>query len=176
MNEILVVGIAGFAAALVDGSLGMGFGPTSSSILLSSGISPVGVSATVNIAKVVTGLAGGVSHWRFGNVDWKTVSRLAMPGGIGGFLGAYVLSSVDATAARPWVSLALSILGVLILFRAIKGTSVRVRAFAPRWRTLGPLGVFAGFLDAAGGGGWGPVTTSTLMAAGRMQPRWSSAP
>ena len=105
-------------------------------------------------------------------MDWKTVTRLAVPGGIGGFMGAYVLSNVDATAAKPWVSLALSILAVLILFRAIKGTAVRVQARSRRvGRTLGPLGIFAGFLDAAGGGGWGPVTTSTLMAAGRMQPR-----
>jgi len=168
---IVAVAIIGFIAQLVDGALGMGYGVTSTTLLLTIGLSPAVASASVHFAELGTTLASGTAHWRFGNVDWKTVSRLALPGGIGGFLGAYVLSSVDATAARPWVSLALSILGVLILFRAIKGTSVRVRAFAPRWRTLGPLGVFAGFLDAAGGGGWGPVTTSTLLAAGRMQPR-----
>jgi len=168
---IVAIAIIGFIAQLVDGALGMGYGVTSTTLLLTAGLTPAVASASVHFAELGTTLASGTAHWRFGNVDWKTVSRLALPGGIGGFLGAYVLSNVDAEIARPWVSLALSTLALLILFRAIKGTAVRVRAFAPRWRTLGPLGVFAGFLDAAGGGGWGPVTTSTLMAAGRMQPR-----
>lgn len=168
---IVVVGIVGFLAQLVDGALGMGYGVTSTTLLLTVGLTPAVASASVHFAELGTTLASGTAHWRFGNVDWRTVTRLALPGGIGGFLGAYVLSNVDATAAKPWVSLALSILGLLILFRAIKGTAIRVRAFSPRWRTLGPLGIFAGFLDAAGGGGWGVVTTSTLMAAGRMQPR-----
>ena len=87
MNDLVVVGIAGFAAAFVDGALGMGFGPTSSSILLSSGVSPAAVSATVNLAKVATGLVGGASHWRFGNVDRRLVARLALPGVVGALVG-----------------------------------------------------------------------------------------
>jgi uncharacterized membrane protein YfcA len=170
-SSLVAVAIVGFIAQLVDGALGMGYGVTSTTLLLTVGLAPAVASASVHFAELGTTLASGTAHWRFGNVDWKTVSRLAVPGGIGGFLGAYVLSNVDAAAARPWVSLMLSVLGVLILIRAIKGTPVRMKAFNPRLRTLGPLGIFAGFLDAAGGGGWGPVTTSTLMASGRLHPR-----
>jgi uncharacterized membrane protein YfcA len=170
-SSLVAVAIVGFIAQLVDGALGMGYGVTSTTLLLTVGLAPAVASASVHFAELGTTLASGTAHWRFGNVDWKTVSRLAIPGGIGGFLGAYVLSNVDATKAAPWVSLMLSVLGVLILIRAIKGTSVRMKAFNPRLSTLGPLGVFAGFLDAAGGGGWGPVTTSTLMASGRLHPR-----
>ncbi len=170
-SSLVAVALVGFVAQLVDGALGMGYGVTSTTLLLTVGLTPAVASASVHFAELGTTLASGTAHWRFGNVDWKTVTRLALPGGIGGFLGAYVLSNVDASAARPWVSLVLSILGVLILIRAIKGAPVAVKAFTPRLRTLGPLGIFAGFLDAAGGGGWGPVTTSTLMASGRMEPR-----
>ena len=170
-TSLVAVAIVGFLAQLVDGALGMGYGVTSTTLLLTVGLTPAVASASVHFAELGTTLASGTAHWRFGNVDWKTVRRLAVPGGIGGFLGAYVLSNVDAAAAKPWVSLALSILAILILVRAVRGTAVRVKAFSPRLRTLGPLGIFAGFLDAAGGGGWGPVTTSTLMAAGQMQPR-----
>lgn len=170
-SSLVAVALVGFVAQLVDGALGMGYGVTSTTLLLTVGLAPAVASASVHFAELGTTLASGTAHWRFGNVDWKTVSRLALPGGIGGFLGAYVLSNVDASAARPWVSLMLSILGILILIRAIKGAPVAVKAFTPRLRTLGPLGIFAGFLDAAGGGGWGPVTTSTLMASGRMEPR-----
>lgn len=170
-SSLVAVAIVGFIAQLVDGALGMGYGVTSTTLLLTVGLAPAVASASVHFAELGTTLASGTAHWRFGNVDWRTVSRLAVPGGIGGFLGAYVLSNVDASKAAPWVSLMLSVLGVLILIRAIKGTSVRVRAFNPRLVTLGPLGIFAGFLDAAGGGGWGPVTTSTLMASGRLHPR-----
>lgn len=170
-SSLVAVAIVGFIAQLVDGALGMGYGVTSTTLLLTVGLAPAVASASVHFAELGTTLASGTAHWRFGNVDWKTVSRLAVPGGIGGFLGAYVLSNVDASKAAPWVSLMLSVLGVLILIRAIKGVPVRMKAFNPRLITLGPLGVFAGFLDAAGGGGWGPVTTSTLMASGRLHPR-----
>jgi uncharacterized membrane protein YfcA len=170
-SSLVAVAIVGFIAQLVDGALGMGYGVTSTTLLLTVGLAPAVASASVHFAELGTTLASGTAHWRFGNVDWKTVSRLAVPGGIGGFLGAYVLSNVDATKAAPWVSLMLSVLGVLILIRAIKGAPVRMKAFNPRLVTLGPLGIFAGFLDAAGGGGWGPVTTSTLMASGRLHPR-----
>lgn len=170
-SSLVAVALVGFVAQLVDGALGMGYGVTSTTLLLTVGLTPAVASASVHFAELGTTLASGTAHWRFGNVDWKTVTRLALPGGIGGFLGAYVLSNVDASAARPWVSLVLSILGILILIRAIKGAPVAIKAFTPRLRTLGPLGIFAGFLDAAGGGGWGPVTTSTLMASGRMEPR-----
>ena len=100
MSNLLVVGIAGFAASMVDGALGMGFGPTSSSILLSSGVSPAATSASVNLAKVATGLAAGVSHWRFRNIDRRLVLRLALPGAIGAAVGATVLANVDGKTIR----------------------------------------------------------------------------
>jgi uncharacterized membrane protein YfcA len=168
---IVIIGLIGFVAQLVDGALGMGYGVTSTTLLLTAGLAPAAASATVHMAEIGTTAVSGVAHWRFGNVNLRAVALLAVPGAIGGFLGAVVLSNLAADTARPWVSLILGALGILILARAIKGTPVRTRAFRPRLVTLGPLGVVAGFIDATGGGGWGPVTTSTLMAANRMEPR-----
>ena len=138
---------------------------------MTAGLAPAAASATVHMAEIGTTAASGFAHWRFGNVNMRAVVRLAIPGAVGGFVGAVVLSNLSADTARPWVSLILAGLGVLILLRALKGTPVRTRAFTPRLLTLGPLGLIGGFIDATGGGGWGPVTTSTLMAANRMEPR-----
>ena len=171
MPAIVVIGLIGFVAQLVDGSLGMGYGVTSTTLLLSAGLSPAVASASVHLAELGTTLASGTAHWRFGNVHWGTVRMLALPGGIGAFMGAYVLSSISADVAKPWVSLALASLGVVILVRSLWGRSIAARPARPRLRSLGPLGIFAGFLDAAGGGGWGPVTTTTLMAGDRLPPR-----
>ena len=170
-SSLILVAVAGFVAQLVDGSLGMGYGVTSTTILLAAGLAPAVASASVHFAELGTTAASGTAHWRFGNVNWKVVSRLALPGGIGAFLGAYVLSSIDASAAKPWVSLILATLAGLILYRSVAGRSARLPRVPVRWYTLGPLGLIAGFIDATGGGGWGPVTTSTLLAANRMQPR-----
>src|SRR5918992_6274060 len=101
MGELVLVAIAGFVASLVDGALGMGFGPTSSSILLGSGLSPAGVSTTVNLAKVATGLTAAVSHWRFENIDRRLVVRLALPGMAGALVGVTILASVDGDDLRP---------------------------------------------------------------------------
>lgn len=171
-STIVVIGVIGFVAQLVDGSLGMGYGVTSTTLLLSAGLAPAVASASVHMAEVGTTLVSGAAHWRFGNVNWRAVAMLAVPGGLGAFAGAWVLSGISADAATPWVSLVLSLLGVVILVRAMVGRAVSMRAYRPRFRSLGPLGAFAGFIDAAGGGGWGPVTTSALMAASRMQPRF----
>src|SRR6187399_3469094 len=95
MRDLLLFALAGFAASLVDGALGMGFGPTSSSILLSSGLSPAAASTTVNIAKVATGIAAAISHWRFRNIDHRLVLQLAIPGSLGAVVGVTVLSNVD---------------------------------------------------------------------------------
>ncbi|MFO1540780.1 MAG: sulfite exporter TauE/SafE family protein [Chloroflexota bacterium] len=170
-SSLVLVAVAGFLAQLVDGALGMGYGVTSTTILLTAGLAPAMASASVHMAELGTTLASGAAHWRFGNVNWKVVSRLALPGCTGAFLGAYVLSNIDASAAKPWVSLFLSLLAILILYRAVAGRAARLPRMPVRWYTLGPLGLFAGFLDAAGGGGWGPVTTSTLIAGDRMAPR-----
>ncbi len=165
--------IVGLAAQLVDGSLGMAYGVTSTTLLLAVGISPALASASVHIAEVGTTLASGVSHWRFGNVDWKKVGWLAVPGGIGAFLGAVVLVSViSAEAAEPIIAIFLFCLGLYILARFSfrrKEKPVIVRPI--RGTFLAPLGLVAGFLDAAGGGGWGPISTPTLLSSGRMEPR-----
>ena len=117
MGRLLLVGLAGFMAWLVDGALGMGFGPTASSILLGSGLSPAATSTTVNLAKVVTGLASGVSHWRFGNVDRSLVLRLAIPGMVGALIGVTVLANVDGDALRPILAALLMLVAIRILVR-----------------------------------------------------------
>jgi uncharacterized protein len=173
VRSIVVLAIVGLAAQLVDGSLGMAYGVTSTTLLLAVGISPALASASVHIAEVGTTLASGVSHWRFGNVDWSKIGWLAVPGGIGAFLGAVVLVSViTAEAAEPIVAIFLFCLGVYILSRFAfrrRQKPVTVRPIPGRF--LAPLGLVAGFLDAAGGGGWGPISTPTLLSSGRMEPR-----
>jgi uncharacterized protein len=165
--------IVGLAAQLVDGSLGMAYGVTSQSLLLAVGLAPALASASVHIAEVGTTLASGASHWRFGNVDWGKVGWLAVPGGVGAFLGAVVLSSViSAEAAEPIVAIFLFGLGVYILGRfAFRRRENPVVERPVSRGFLGPLGFVAGFLDAAGGGGWGPISTPTLLSSRRMQPR-----
>lgn len=167
---LVVVGLIGSVAQLVDGSLGMGYGVTSATLLASIGFAPAVASATIHVAKIGTGAMSGVAHWRFGNVHWRAMLMLAVPGSIGAFFGALALSHIAAEVAAPWVSLILAALGCLILARTVWGRSPAVRVYSPRWRTLGPLGVVGGFVDSVGGGGWGPVTTSSLMAANRMSP------
>ena len=165
--------IVGLAAQLVDGSLGMAYGVTSQSLLLAVGLTPALASASVHIAEVGTTLASGASHWRFGNVDWGKVGWLAVPGGVGAFLGAVVLSSViSAEAAEPIVAIFLFGLGVYILSRfAFRRRENPVVERPVSRGFLGPLGFVAGFLDAAGGGGWGPISTPTLLSSRRMVPR-----
>src|ERR687894_285895 len=173
MRNFLLLAIVGLIAQLVDGSLGMAYGVTSQSLLLSVGIAPALASASVHIAEVGTTAASGVSHWRFGNVDWGKITWLAIPGAIGAFFGAVVLAAVlTAEAAEPLVAIFLFGLGIFILMRF----SFRRHERAVRERPvprgfLAPLGLVAGFLDAAGGGGWGPISTPTLLSSGRMEPR-----
>jgi uncharacterized membrane protein YfcA len=173
VRSLVVLAIVGLAAQLVDGSLGMAYGVTSTTLLLAVGLSPALASASVHIAEVGTTLASGVSHWRFGNVDWRKIGWLAVPGGVGAFFGAVVLASViTAEAAEPIVAIFLFCLGLYILARFSfrrREKPVNVKP-VPR-KFLGPLGLVAGFLDAAGGGGWGPISTPTLLSSGRMEPR-----
>jgi uncharacterized membrane protein YfcA len=173
VRSLTILAIVGLAAQLVDGSLGMAYGVTSTTLLLAVGISPALASASVHIAEVGTTLASGVSHWRFGNVDWRKIGWLAVPGGVGAFFGAVVLVSViTAEAAEPIVAIFLFCLGVYILARFSfrrREKPVNVRPIPGKF--LGPLGLIAGFLDAAGGGGWGPISTPTLLSSGRMEPR-----
>ena len=168
MDELLVVALAGFLAAFVDGSLGMGFGPTSSSILLSSGLSPVSVSATVNIAKVATGVVGGAAHWRFGNVDHRIVIRLAVPGVFGALVGTLILTNVDGDRLRPVLAALLFLIGVRILLRFRRPVTSAHPTGGSHVHDL--RGVTAA--GAVGGvtngmiGAWGPVVTPFLLHRG----------
>lgn len=151
----------GLAAQLVDGALGMAYGLVSSSILLAMGLPPATVSASVHAAEVVTTGVSGASHHVLGNVDRRLLVRLAVPGAIGGAIGAYVLTQLDGDALKPWIHAYLLVLAVVIVLRAT-GRRIPRREV----RRVGLLGAVSGFLDAVGGGGWGPMATSTLLAHG----------
>lgn len=172
MRKLVLLGLVGFAAQLVDGSLGMAYGVTSTTLLLVTGAAPAAASAAVHLAEIGTTLASGTAHWRFGNVDWRVIGRIALPGAVGAFAGATFLSSLSTEAAKPLMSGILLALGVYILVRFTAWGTPRSRLGTPlRRRFLAPLGVIAGFVDATGGGGWGPVATPALLASGRMEPR-----
>lgn len=177
MRRLLTLTLIGALAQLVDGTLGMAYGLTASTFLTAGGTGLAVASASVHLAEVGTTLASGISHWRLGNVGWRTVGWLAVPGAMGGYLGATVLSTVDGAAMRPWVAALLMTLGVVVVLRfasmgrAGRRRSGAVTAAPPRPALLAPLGGVAGFVDAVGGGGWGPLTTPVLMTAGRLEPR-----
>jgi uncharacterized protein len=173
MRRLLVFALAGLFGQLVDGALGMAFGVTSSTVLLSNGISPAASSASVHLAEIGTTFTSGLSHWRFGNVSWPLVARIGLPGAAGAFAGATVLSSFTGDWLTPAVAIVLFGLGALVIVRSLRG-DLRGHTRHPstlRKRFLAPLGLGAGFLDAVGGGGWGPVATPTLLTAGRLEPR-----
>ena len=153
--------VVGFLAQLVDGAMGMAYGVISTTFLLSIGIPPVFASAGVHTAEVFTTLISGIAHWRFGNVSWALVKRLVIPGVFGGVIGAYVLSSVATEIIKPYIATYLLIMGLVIAVRAFRKIEIRNVS-----RGLIPLGAIGGVLDAIGGGGWGPVVTSTLVARG----------
>jgi uncharacterized protein len=169
---LIVLAVFGFFAQLIDGALGMAYGATSATLVLAAGYSPATASASVHLAEVATTFVSGVSHWRFGNVDWRTVRRIGIPGAAGAFLGAVVLSNISAEVAKPWMAGILLALGVYILLRFTLGRTPRPsgRPYV-RFRYLAPLGTTAGFVDATGGGGWGAMSTTTLLATGKMEPR-----
>lgn len=175
--KILVFAIVGVVAQLVDGALGMAFGITATTLLIFSGLGPAHASAAVHLAEVGTTLFSGLSHWRLKNVHWPTVLALGAPGAIGAFMGAYVLSNLSAKAAEPVVSTLLVLLGAYVLVRSVavpwkKDEKTQPVSTTRRSRFgLAGLGLAGGFLDASGGGGWGPVTTSTLMSVGKAEPR-----
>jgi uncharacterized membrane protein YfcA len=172
MPTVIVIALVGFFAQLVDGALGMAYGATSATLLLTAGLSPATASASVHLAELGTTAAAGIAHWRFGNVDWRTVRRIGIPGAVGAFLGAVVLSSISADVAKPWMAGFLLALGAYILCRfTISGPRKPKGRRYVRGRYLVPLGLGAGFVDATGGGGWGPVATPTILATGRYEPR-----
>lgn len=161
-SDFWLFAAVGFAAQLVDGALGMAYGVVSSTVLLSMGVPPATTSASVHAAKVFTGAASAISHIIHGNVGWKLLALLSVGGVAGGIAGAYLLTSIDGELVKPYVVAWLAIMGLVILYRAWKGA--RPRPFS--WRSPLPVGLAGGFFDAVGGGGWGPVVTSTLMGGG----------
>jgi len=160
--DFLLLGAIGFAAQLVDGALGMAFGVISTTALLSFGLPPAQASAIVHTAEIFTTAGSAGSHLWHRNVDWRLVARLGIAGVLGAVLGAWILSNVDSTAVRPYIAAYLLLVGCFILLKAWRLAPER-DAPAP-W--VGPIGFVAGFLDASGGGGWGPVATSTLIGSG----------
>jgi uncharacterized membrane protein YfcA len=172
MRKLLVLGLVGLIAQLVDGSLGMAYGVTSSTLLLAAGIAPAAASAAVHFSEIGTSLVSGFSHHKLGNVDWRTVGILAGPGFLGAFGGATLLASLPGDAAKPWVAGLLLALGAYVIWRflALGGRRPTFRA-RPSALFLAPMGVVAGTLDAIGGGGWGPVGTTSLLSSGRLEPR-----
>jgi uncharacterized protein len=173
MPKLLLIAIAGFGAQLVDGALGMAYGATSTTLLLAAGIAPALASASVHLAELGTTAISGFSHWRFGNVQWRTVSLMTVPGAIGGFVGAVVLTSIPAEVAAPLMAAVLCAIGAYVLLRfGLRGGARRTGGGRRLpWFFLSPLGLFAGFMDAVGGGGWGPISTPALLSSGRIEPR-----
>jgi uncharacterized membrane protein YfcA len=156
----------GFAAQLVDGALGMAFGVISSTLLVGVlGVPPALASQRVHIVECFTTGVSGISHLLHRNIDGKLFMRLALPGMAGGIVGAYLLSNIDAGVVKPFVLLYLAAIGLFILIRGIMYPPKLKEA-----RLVAPLGLIGGFLDAAGGGGWGPVVTSNLLIQGA-EPR-----
>jgi uncharacterized membrane protein YfcA len=171
VRRLILIALLGSVAQLVDGTLGMAYGVTATTALLITGITPAVASAAVHLSEVGTTLASGLSHWRFGNVDWRVVALIGVPGGVGAFAGATFLSNLSTESASLWVAALLILLGVYILARFATGKVRAVIQGQVGGRFLGPLGLVAGFVDATGGGGWGPVATSALLGSGKLAPR-----
>ncbi len=172
MQSLILLAVVGFVAQLVDGSLGMAYGVTSSTLLLTVGVAPAAASAAVHFSEIGTTVASGISHHKLGNVDWRTVRIIAIPGGIGAFVGATLLSNIDGAAAKPWVAVLLLGLGLYVMYRfLVLGGKRPTFKGSVSGLFLMPLGLVAGFMDAIGGGGWGPVGTTTLLSTGRLEPR-----
>lgn len=173
MRSLIIFALVGVGAQLVDGALGMAFGVTASTLLVLSGVAAAHASAAVHLAEVGTTFASGLSHWRFKNIDWSIVAKLGVPGAIGAFLGATVLSSLSTDDAAPLMAAILLAIGIYVLLRFSFGRPPGLKStHTPHTaKFLAPLGLFGGFIDASGGGGWGPVTTSTLLSQGKTAPR-----
>jgi len=161
--DILPFIAIGFTAQMIDGALGMAFGVTTQTLLVSAmGVPPASASASVHLVEMFTTGASGLSHMWRRNVDWGLFRRLVPFGVLGGVTGAYLLSNIDASAARPFVMLYLTGIGFYLLWRAIRLAQPTFED--PKYTS--PLALAGGFLDAAGGGGWGPVVTSNLLIQG----------
>ena len=153
--------LIGFAAQLIDGALGMAFGQISTTLLITMGGPPAAASAGVHTAETFTTAVSGISHVAHRNVDWQLFFRIAVPGILAGIIGAYLLTQVDASTAKPFVLAYLTALGIYLFYRGVMHRHTEKRP-----KIVEPLGAVGGFLDAAGGGGWGAIVTSNLLVQG----------
>lgn len=167
MDTFLLFLMVGLLAQAVDGALGMAYGVISSSVLLAFGVPPSVASASVHGAEVFTTGASATSHALHKNVEWRLFVPLAVAGVVGGVLGAYVLSGIEGDVIKPFIVAYLALMGVYILWRATRNAAPR--RIRPRW-AVAPLGLIGGFMDAVGGGGWGPTVSSAMVGAGQ-EPR-----
>ena len=160
-SALLPFVLIGFAAQMIDGALGMAFGQISSTMLVIFGVPPAAASAGVHTAETFTTAVSGISHVAHRNVDWRMFGRIVIPGVVGGVAGAYVLTQISAEVAKPLVLAYLMALGAYLLHRGVTHTHTERRP-----KVVAPLGLAGGFLDAAGGGGWGAIVTSNLLVQG----------
>ena len=165
--------LVGIAAQLVDGALGMAYGTTATTFLLYSGTPPALATASVHIAEIFTTAASGLSHWHKGNINKKLFFSLLVPGTVGGLLGVLLVVNIDGEALRPWMAGYLMLMGIYIIYKALRKRKFWQEAFQKirlmkkrQQRRIVPLALAGGFLDSAGGGGWGPVVTTTLLGSG----------
>jgi uncharacterized protein len=162
MEEFILFAIVGFLAQAVDGALGMAYGVISSTTLLAFGVPPANASAAVHAAELFTTAASGSAHLYHRNIDWGLFRRLAPFGIAGGCLGAYILTSVDGSVMKPFVTTYLALIGMWLLARSFR----RIPSKPVHGVIVAPLGAAGGFMDAVGGGGWGPIVTTGLLGAG----------
>lgn len=177
MHKLFIFALAGFLAQLIDGSLGMGFGASSSSILLTFGVAPAIASATIHFSEIATTAASGTSHLKFENVHKPTLIKLAIPGAITAFIGAAFLSNIHSNLIKPFIAVFLLTMGLYILYQFLfkrnEQLSDDINPDKGGRFSMAPQGAVAGFLDAVGGGGWGPVNTPLLLAQKKLEPRYA---
>ena len=156
--------MVGIIAQLVDGALGMAYGITSSTFLLATGVSPLQATSSTHIAEIFTTGASGLSHWYHGNVNKEKFKRLALGGVIGALVGVYVIKNFDGKIIKPYISAYLLLMGLYIILKAFRNYKIKIYK---NDKSLAPLGFFAALIDSIGGGGWGPILTTTLLGQGR---------
>lgn len=167
LEKLLLFVLVGFIAQIIDGALGMAYGVSSTSFLLGMGVPPALASSSVHVAEVFTSGVSGLSHLKFGNVDKKLFQRLVIPGMLGVIAGAYVLTSLDEKIIKPFIAVYLLVMGIVIIRKAFRQVQEVKES-----KKLALLAIFGGFMDAVGGGGWGPIVASTLISKGH-NPRYT---
>lgn len=163
--DLALFAAVGFAAQLIDGAIGMGYGVIASSVLVATGLPPAVASAAVHVTKIPTGIASALSHWKFGNIDWAVCRRLMLPGILGGIVGASVIALLPLNVIRPLAALYLGFMGIVVILRALRWRRTLDAADVPKGRP-GIIGLFGGLFDSFGGG-WGPIVTTSLILQGR---------